>query len=141
MHDWTPNLATSGKPRYLAIADAIAEGIRSGRLTAADRLPPQRKLARRLDINFTTVARGYLEARKRGLIESHVGRGTFVRSSARRRHRLEDFQLDDGVVEQFDRPGEHASGAPPSPQGLCHLDPSLRSRRDARRPAWFSETR
>ena len=86
MHDWTPNLATSDKPRYLAIADAIAEDIRSGRLTASDRLPPQRKLARRLEIDFTTVARGYLEAQKRGLIESHVGRGTFVRKSARRMH-------------------------------------------------------
>src|SRR5580704_18165401 len=86
MHDWTPNLAVSDKPRYLAIADAIAEDIRNGRLSPSDRLPPQRKLARRLDIDFTTVARGYVEAQKRGLIESHVGRGTFVRGSARRRH-------------------------------------------------------
>jgi DNA-binding transcriptional MocR family regulator len=86
MQDWTPNLAASEKPRYLAIADAIAEAIRSGRLAASDRLPPQRKLARRLEIDFTTVARGYVEAQKRGLIESHVGRGTFVRGSARRRH-------------------------------------------------------
>ena len=81
MPDWTPNLATSDKPRYLAIADAIADDIRSGRLAASDRLPPQRKLARRLDVDFTTVARGYVEAQKRGLIESHVGQGTFVRKS------------------------------------------------------------
>src|SRR6516225_8124145 len=86
MQDWTPNLAMSDKPHYLAIADAIAEDIRSGRLGASDRLPPQRKLARRLDIDFTTVARGYVEAQKRGLIESHIGRGTFVRASVRRRH-------------------------------------------------------
>ncbi len=86
MNEWIPNLAASDKPRYLAIADAIAEDIRSGRLAASDRLPPQRKLARSLDIDFTTVARGYVEAKRRGLIESHVGRGTFVRASARRRH-------------------------------------------------------
>ena len=86
MSEWVPNLATSDKPRYLAIADAIAEDIRNGRLATSDRLPPQRKLARRLDVDFTTVARGYVEAQKRGLIESHVGRGTFVRGSARRRH-------------------------------------------------------
>jgi DNA-binding transcriptional MocR family regulator len=49
-------------------------------------LPPQRKLARRLEIDFTTVARGYVEAQKRGLIESRVGQGTFVRASAKRRH-------------------------------------------------------
>ena len=48
-------------------------------------MPPQRKLASRLDVDFTTVARGYVEARKRGLIESKVGQGTFVRAGQRRR--------------------------------------------------------
>jgi DNA-binding transcriptional MocR family regulator len=86
MAEWTPNLSRLGKPRYLAIADAIAEDIRNGTLAPSDRLPPQRKLARRLDIDFTTVARGYVEAQKRGLIESRVGQGTFVRASAKRRH-------------------------------------------------------
>jgi DNA-binding transcriptional MocR family regulator len=86
MTDWAPDLSARDKPHYLAIADAIADDIRSGRLAAAERLPPQRALARRLDLDFTTVARGYVEAQKRGLIESVVGRGTFVRASARRRH-------------------------------------------------------
>src|SRR5215470_6399452 len=86
MNEWIPNLAVGDKPRYLAIADAIAADIRSGRLAPSDRLPPQRKLARRLDIDFTTVARGYVEAKKRGLVESQVGRGTFVIATARRRH-------------------------------------------------------
>ena len=69
MIDWTPDLASSNKPRYLAIADIIAADIKTGRLATGDRLPPQRKLASRLEIDFTTVARGYAEARKRGLIE------------------------------------------------------------------------
>ncbi len=86
MNDWMPDLSARDKPHYLAIADAIAEDIRIGRLAPADRLPPQRKLARRLDLDFTTVARGYVEAQKRGLVESRVGQGTFVRASARRRH-------------------------------------------------------
>jgi DNA-binding transcriptional MocR family regulator len=86
MGDWAPHLSKLGKPRYLAIADAIAEDIRNGTLSPSDRLPPQRKLARKLDIDFTTVARGYVEAQRRGLIESRVGQGTFVRASAKRRH-------------------------------------------------------
>src|SRR5258707_12707193 len=86
MFDWTPDLSGLDKPRYLAMADAIESDIQNGRLSPSDRLPPQRKLARRLDIDFTTVARGYVEAQKRGLIESRVGHGTFVRASARRRH-------------------------------------------------------
>ena len=86
MTDWTPQISRLGRPRYLAIADAIAEDISNGKLSPSDRLPPQRKLARRLDIDFTTVARGYVEAQKRGLIESRVGQGTFVRVTAKRRH-------------------------------------------------------
>ncbi len=83
MPDWTPDLTRSDKPRYLAIADGIAEDIKAGRLSIGDRLPPQRKLASRLDIDFTTVARGYVEAQKRGLVESRVGQGTFVRGVPR----------------------------------------------------------
>ena len=83
MADWRPDLSQSDKPRYLAIADAIADDIAAGKLLIGDRLPPQRKLAKRLDIDFTTAARGYVEARKRGLIESKVGQGTFVRDKPR----------------------------------------------------------
>ncbi|GGC47977.1 aminotransferase-like domain-containing protein [Chelatococcus reniformis] len=83
MLDWTPDLARSNKPRYLAIADLIAEDIANGRLAVGDRLPPQRALAKRLAVDFTTVARGYVEAQKRGLVESHVGQGTFVKAPAR----------------------------------------------------------
>src|ERR1700743_571559 len=79
MDDWTPSLSLDGRPRYVATAEAIAAVIKSGRLGADDRLPPQRKLAGKLGVDFTTVARGYVEAQRRGLIESRVGQGTFVR--------------------------------------------------------------
>ncbi len=80
MKSWAPSFGTSGKPRYLEIADAIERDTQSGVLSAGDRLPPQRRLADVLGLDFTTVSRGYTEAQSRGLIESHVGRGTFVRS-------------------------------------------------------------
>lgn len=78
MIDWTPMLDTNGAPRYLAIADAIGRDIKEGLLPPGTRLPPQRKLASRLGIDFTTVSRAYAEAQSRGLVDSHVGRGTFV---------------------------------------------------------------
>ncbi len=84
MADWTPDLTRSDKPRYLAIAELLADDIRSGLLAPGDRLPPQRKLAAQLGVDFTTVARGYVEAQKRGLVESKVGQGTFVLKPSRR---------------------------------------------------------
>jgi uncharacterized repeat protein (TIGR04044 family) len=83
MTDWNPDLTRSDRPRYLAIADLLAVDIERGHLTPGDRLPPQRRLASRLGIDFTTVARGYVEAQKRGLVHSRVGQGTFVRAVPR----------------------------------------------------------
>ncbi|THD02922.1 GntR family transcriptional regulator, partial [Rhodanobacter lindaniclasticus] len=66
---------------YIALADAIADDIDAQRLLPEQRLPPLRTLARELDLNFTTVARGYAEAQQRGLIDSRVGQGSFVRTA------------------------------------------------------------
>jgi DNA-binding transcriptional MocR family regulator len=117
MADWTPDLATSDKPHYLAIADAIADDIGAGRLAAGDRLPPQRKLAKRLDVDFTTVARGYVEAQKRGLIESKVGQGTFVRDRPKPRR---------GQQMPPPRPVDLSMNLPPEPD-----DPELIERMQA----------
>ena len=78
MLNWVPDLGARDGPRYLAIAAAIAADMRTGALNPGDRLPPQRRLAERLGVDFTTVARGYVEAQKRGLVESRVGQGTYV---------------------------------------------------------------
>ena len=78
MNDWKPELPQGGKPHYLHIADALEADIQTGRLKTGDRLPPQRRLAKLLSIDFTTVSRAYAEAASRSLLDSHVGRGTFV---------------------------------------------------------------
>lgn len=106
---WTPDLSRSDMPRYLAIADAIAEDVREGRLAVGDRLPPQRKLAERLGMDFTTVARGYVEAQKRGLIESRVGRGSFIslpkpRPSPGRSHGFAPVDLSMNLPPEPDAP-------------------------------------
>lgn len=80
---WTPDLKRWGKPHYLAIVEALADDIRTGRLNPGTRLPTQRGLAETLGLNFTTVSRGYVEAHRRGLVEGRVGQGTFVVEPAR----------------------------------------------------------
>jgi len=79
---WQKHLDASSKPAYLMLADLIADDIRTGRLSARDQLPTLRDLAADLRLNYTTVARGYAEARKRGLIDSRSGTGTFIRGSS-----------------------------------------------------------
>jgi DNA-binding transcriptional MocR family regulator len=78
---WSPKALRRDAPVYLALADSIAEEVAAGRLAPGTRLPTQRKLAEMLDVDLTTVTRGYAEARRRGLLLGRVGRGTFVRGS------------------------------------------------------------
>ncbi|TWI93436.1 DNA-binding transcriptional MocR family regulator [Roseibium hamelinense] len=83
MNSWTPALDPKEKPIYLAIVSAIESDLGSGRLRPGAQLPPQRKLADILDVDFTTVSRAYAEGRRRGLLEAVVGRGTFVKGANR----------------------------------------------------------
>lgn len=75
---WMPRLAVHGGPRFLQIADALQTAVADGSLKPGDRLPPQRLLAARLDVDLTTVTRAYDEARRRNLLEGRGARGTYV---------------------------------------------------------------
>ena len=96
-HGWLPRLKKGSGPVYLMIANAIAEDIALGRLIAEQRLPPQRKLAEGLGLDFTTVARAYNEAHRRGLVDAVVGRGTFV--SGRRRPRVPHIASERPIID------------------------------------------
>ncbi|MDX6752286.1 PLP-dependent aminotransferase family protein [Geminicoccaceae bacterium 1502E] len=75
---WRPSLGARQGPLYLAIVEALERDTSAGRLRPGERLPTQRALAAALGCDLTTVTRAYAEARRRGLIEAVVGRGSFV---------------------------------------------------------------
>jgi DNA-binding transcriptional MocR family regulator len=81
---WAPDLRQRRGPRYLAIADALADDAGAGRLRPGVRLPTHRDLADRLGLTVGTVTRAYGEAARRNLVSGEVGRGTFVRGPAAR---------------------------------------------------------
>ncbi|MDR5671245.1 GntR family transcriptional regulator, partial [Burkholderia cenocepacia] len=83
IHHWSKRLLESRKPAYLLIPDLIEEDLAAGRLKPRDRLPGLRDLAGALNLNYTTVARAYAEARRRGLLDTRAGSGTFVRGPTR----------------------------------------------------------
>jgi DNA-binding transcriptional MocR family regulator len=111
MQSWWSGLDRTHGPVYLAVADAIERAIDARDLRPGEKLPPQRQLAKALDVDLTTVTRGYAEARRRGLIEAVVGRGTFVRSARSSAPPL------DGLAAMIDL----TMNAPPQ-----SLDPRLR---------------
>jgi len=78
--EWTPKLGSRRAPLYVAIAEAMADDVAAGRLRPGERMPSHRLLAARMGIDLTTATRAYAEARRRGLIVAHSGRGTFVRT-------------------------------------------------------------
>ena len=82
MPPWSPVLPAGDAPIYERLVELLRADIASGHLTAGARLPPQRDLAHRLGLGLGTVTRAYVEAEKAGLVEAHVGRGSFVRGGA-----------------------------------------------------------
>lgn len=75
---WSPMLEIGAGPKYLALARALRDAIRTGELDKGAKLPPVRDLAYRLNMTPGTVARAYQIVTQEGLLEATVGRGTFV---------------------------------------------------------------
>lgn len=65
-------------PVYCQLVEGVKELVYRGELAEGARLPTVRALAGALDINPNTVARAYQELEREGLVNSRVGRGTFV---------------------------------------------------------------
>jgi DNA-binding transcriptional MocR family regulator len=80
---WSPRLAAGEGPIYVRIADQLERDVADGVLVAGSRLPTHRELARRLGVTVVTITRAYAEAAERGLVETAVGRGSFVRAPRR----------------------------------------------------------
>jgi DNA-binding transcriptional MocR family regulator len=93
------DIATPGRPRYLAIADAVAGKMAAGTLVPGERLPTHRDLAWRLGVTVGTVSRAYAELERRGLTVGEVGRGTFVRGPRPEEVALQATVQDDRVID------------------------------------------
>lgn len=78
---WRPGELPTDRPTYVGLADAIAHDLARRVLAPGDRLPTHRALATDLGVTVRTIARGYAEAERRGLVGGEVGRGTYVRAA------------------------------------------------------------
>ncbi len=65
-------------PLYVQLRDQLRALVHSGELRSGDRIPASRELAGQLGVHRATVANAYAELESEGLIQGHVGRGTFI---------------------------------------------------------------
>jgi 2-aminoadipate transaminase len=68
-------------PLYIQLRDQLRSLVHAGDLRPGDRIPASRELATMLGVHRTTVANAYAELESEGLIQGHVGRGTFIRGN------------------------------------------------------------
>ena len=69
----------SDYPIYAQIKDQIKAIILNGELKEGDALPSMRLLSKELRISIITTKRAYEELEREGYIESHTGKGSFVK--------------------------------------------------------------
>ncbi|WP_340020469.1 GntR family transcriptional regulator [Paenibacillus sp. FSL H3-0457] len=90
----------SSDPIYMQILTQIRQSILSGELVAGDSLPSIRQLAKDLQVSVITTKRVYGELEKEKLIDSVVGKGSFVSGAnqdfirERRMKQLEEKMLE-----------------------------------------------
>ncbi len=82
MATWQARLPENARVKYQGIVDAIETDIKTRIIKPGDRLPPQRHIAKLLNIDLSTVTRALSEAAKRGLIETQAGSGSVIAQTA-----------------------------------------------------------
>src|SRR5579864_5309247 len=68
-------------PLYVQLRDQLRALVHAGDLRPGDRIPASRELATMLGVHRTTVANAYAELESEGLIQGHVGRGTYIKGN------------------------------------------------------------
>lgn len=90
----------SSDPIYIQIMNQIRQSILSGELRAGDTLPSIRQLAKDLQVSVITTKRAFEELEKEQLIDTVVGKGSYVSGANKnfireqRMKRLEEKMLE-----------------------------------------------
>jgi GntR family transcriptional regulator len=91
----------SGVPFYRQIIDQVKSAIATGVIASGDRLPTVRQLAVDLSINPNTVSRAYTELELTGLVETHMGSGTFVGNKKVEQDEVERRRILDQICQEL----------------------------------------
>lgn len=75
-----PSQPGGALPIYLQISEMLIRDIAAGRLLDGSRLPPERELAKSLEISVGTLRKALSELENRSLLERRQGSGNYIRS-------------------------------------------------------------
>lgn len=92
---------SSGEPIYLQIVRQIRSSILQGELVPGAALPSIRQLAKDLQISVITTKRAYSELESEGLIDSMVGKGSFVSGGSQEFIREQRMRLIEGKIQEL----------------------------------------
>ena len=91
----------SGVPIYRQIIDQVKSAIATGSIGPGDRLPTVRQLSVDLSVNPNTVSRAYTELELTGLVETHMGSGTFVGTKPVQQDEVERRRILDQICQEL----------------------------------------
>jgi GntR family transcriptional regulator len=91
----------SGVPIYRQIIDQVKSAIATGTLGPGDRLPTVRQLSVDLSVNPNTVGRAYNELELTGLVETHMGSGTYIGNRKVKLDEVERRRMLDQICQEF----------------------------------------
>ncbi len=81
-------------PLYVQISEMLIRDIQAGRLLDGERLPPERDMARQLEISVGTLRKALADLTGKGMLERRQGSGNYVRASGDGRSVYAFFRLE-----------------------------------------------
>ncbi|XID91966.1 GntR family transcriptional regulator [Paenibacillaceae bacterium WGS1546] len=109
----------SDEPIYGQIVRQIRQAVFNGELAPGQSLPSIRQLAKDLQISVITTKRAYEELEKEGLIDSVVGKGSFVSGANPQFIREQRLRLLEGKL--FEAVQESRSLGMPLEELIAHI--------------------
>lgn len=71
-------MVKNSQPKFQSVYDYLVRGIESGFYRPETRLPSERKLAEKLNVNVATVRRAFRDLITSGVVEKRIGDGTYL---------------------------------------------------------------
>ena len=88
------------KPIYEQIINLIKRKVARGEFHPGDKLPSQRKMAAKLEVNPNTIQRAYREMESMDLVETKRGKGTFIINSEKIIYKIKT-EMAEEAIERF----------------------------------------